>query len=121
MDQFYVIWGSSKREWILLSREEFMQRLGLCDMIAKDNVLETRINDLEELIMEDILIPRQKKVIIEFLRRHPNTPTRRMRKWQYGKWDEAWNKAMEQLEKEGIIESVSHGRGRNRTWHVKGV
>ncbi|RLC33317.1 hypothetical protein DRH14_05085 [Candidatus Shapirobacteria bacterium] len=77
--------------------------------------------------LEDYLISQRietaKQEILEFLRENPNIETRKLNKFLYLKnyrfeW-QAFSRAFEALVAEGIVESVSQGRGKNRLWKIK--
>lgn len=77
-------------------------------------------NKLSDLILSELLVPKAKEAIINFLTEHPNIRTRNfyLKEW-LGYKSIAWYRAQEELEAEGKIVSESHGRGQNRTWKIK--
>ena len=78
-----------------------------------------QINEIEKTII-NILVPMKEYEIVGFLKNQDEVRTRDLnwigetRLERYASY-----KAFEKLQKENRIISVSHGRGRDRTWHLK--
>jgi len=85
--------------------------------------LREDVNNLRDVILSEILVPKAKDVILQFLKDNPNVETREFchKDWRFGERNLAWYRAKEELEAEGKIVSESHGRGQNRTWKIKEV
>lgn len=83
--------------------------------------LREDVNKLEESLLAEILIPKAKQAILEFLKDNPNVKTRAFyhKAWETGYRRNAWDYAKEELEADGIIVSESHGKSKNRTWKIK--
>ena len=96
----------------------FDEKLGWDDVTRS---LRKDVNALEELIYSELLIPKARIAVKQFLKENPNVETKRFyhEDWKVGKRWSAWYYAKQELELEGIIVSESHGKGRNRTWKLK--
>jgi len=84
--------------------------------------LRKDLNELANLFVDAILVPKAKDDVIAFLREHPKVETRILNRQGYMledlKW-RAWLKAKDVLERDGVIVSVKQGRGKNRVWLLK--
>jgi len=92
------------------------------DLLYLVKWLKRRVEELEDYLISE-RIETAKREILEFLRENPNVETRKLNKFLYLKnyrfeW-QAFSRAFEALVAEGIVESVSQGRGKNRLWRIK--
>jgi len=85
--------------------------------------LRKDIDELKDTLLSEILIPKAKTEILKFLKENSNVQTRNFyhKAWNHGERLLAWYHGKEELELEGQIVSVSHGKGKNRTWKLKEV
>lgn len=83
--------------------------------------LREDVNEVSDLLLSELLIPKAKEAILTFLKDNPNVQTRNFyhKDWERGKRSNAWYYAKEQLETGGEIVSESHGKGQNRTWKLR--
>ena len=98
--------------------------LGINELERYKNVLFTRINTLEDSLIDDIFIPLAKDIIKNFLMENPDARTSQITDSFYGKGYSnlltiALNRAFNLLEQTGEIIATSHGRGKQRTWKLK--
>jgi len=91
--------------------------------IPSTKYIRERIGCLEETLVEDVLKPRCRWEILEFLKENKGIDTRDFNSWIYSGsilLQRAMNRAKEELEAEGLIVSKSQGsRGKPRKWYVK--
>lgn len=118
-DRRFLICDMKTGERYVLTNEQAKQKLGICRLKSQINTLSASFNDLQEMLLEKLLIPEQKEAIIKFLSQHPKgVKTSIIKRWEHNAYDKAWNIALERLVDEDKVTSVSHGRGRQRTWHL---
>ena len=94
------------------------------EKLGWNNVTRTLREDLNKLrdsMLAEILIPKAKIAILEFLKENPNVGTRSFyhKAWLSGERRNAWYYAKQELEAEGKIIATSHGSGKDRTWNIK--
>jgi len=119
--------GSDGKEYItsfaglladLKNELSFEEKRGWTNVTRK---LREDVDRLNDIILEEVLVPKAKDAVIEFLKDNPDVQTRSFydKQWLDILRSHAWYIAQQELEEEGKIVSVSHGRGRNRTWNLK--
>lgn len=123
--RFLLIWDDEEKTWYYPTEDDITaikQKLGICNLEAKLNLAEEMIEEVREMYLDDIIVPRMKKTIIHILKENPNMPTRKLNEWrdlQYGRlMKEAFIIAKDLLLGEGKITYEGHGRGKDRTWSV---
>jgi len=102
---------------ILKEQMSYDEKFGWNDVTRN---LREDVNQIQDTLLREVLIPKAKTAIIEFLKENPNVPTRNFydKAWSLWRRSNAWYYAKQELEAEGVIVSESHGRGQNRTWKL---
>jgi len=85
--------------------------------------LNSRVIQLEAALRKEVLIPKAKTAIIEYLKMHPDSrPSAVLDSLRVEKdflWNVSLAKAWDELEKQRLIEGKSPIKGRPRLWRVK--
>ena len=98
--------------------------LGINELDHYKDILFTRVNTLEDSLINEVFIPIAKGMIRNFLRENPDARTGQVTDNFYGKKHSqflvnALDKAFSLLEQTGEIIATSHGKGKQRTWKLK--
>lgn len=109
----YVITYKGLQEQLEATRDS-MERIGWNQVTRS---LREDVNQVRDEIVE-FLIPLLKEKIVSFLKENPDVKTRNFKPNESGLKRIAWFYAKDELEKEGVLISTSHGKGRNRTWNL---
>ena len=115
--------GSDGQKY-LMSFEELRSRLLRADPEWRNavKILRQDVDELAKIIREEMLIPKMREEIVNFLKSNSDIQTRNFNDQGYilkGEKRLAWFRAKELLEAEGVIVSVKQGRGKNRLWKLK--
>ena len=103
---------------VLKEQMNFEEKLGW-NKVTKS--LREDVTKLRDSMLAEILIPKAKIAILEFLKENPNVGTGSFhhQAWLSGERSNAWYYAKQELEAEGKIIATSHGSGKDRTWNIK--
>ena len=111
--------GSDGKEYTI-TYEGLKEVLGIERLNGSIDFLYKKREQIEDVLLNNLLIPRMEKAIVNLVQDNPEIKTREINGKCPTNYLEgyAWYKAFEKLENEKQILATSHGSGHDRTWRV---